>query len=210
MSNLEIALAILSTTGFLIALPQIWGKSWKDFWQYYIRGTTLTWNEVGVAYDNVVNQMKEDSFTPTLIIGVGRGGAIGAGLVCSELVTNNLRENKEDVNSTPPIKIGIINSVIKKRKNREIDDIQFTPPTIEADSNEKILLIIGQSFSGESLRDARKMLEKYNLPEDSLKTATLFIYKKNSNIKHTPNYVGLTVHDHKTVPWKDVRKNTDR
>ncbi len=222
MSMLERILAIISVIGFIGALPQIWGQSWRDIWLYYVEGT-LPWSDIVKAYKNVVRQMKDEGFSPTAIIGVGRGGIISAGLICSELVTAGIvDDNSRNVaeKEIPKIKIGVINSNLRLRSGNRIhrnmesnlDYIELSTPSIVLDPNDKVLLVVAQHFTGKSLQDAVKiLLDECKISRDGIYTAALLQYRhKNIKSYHTPDFYGLDANISKTVPWKEKKRNTDR
>lgn len=222
MSTLEKWLAIISVVGFIGSLPQIWGQSWKDIWLYHIEGT-LPWKDVMKAYKKIVNQLREDNVSPTAIIGVGRGGIISAGLICSELVTAGIVNDEPSATNSKPIpkiRVGVINSNINLRPRTRVknytdsnlDYIEFSAPSIMLDENDKVLLVVAQHFTGKSLQDAVIILvEECNVPRENIYTAALFKYNhKNIKSYHTPDYFGINTKISKTVPWKDRKGNTDR
>lgn len=221
MLSTETILAILSIIGFIGALPQIWGSSWKDIWVYYKRGT-VSWKVVHNAYLKVARELKHDAFSPTAIIGVGRGGIVSAGLLSSELVTERLvTENtgKDDVIRTPPIKIGVINSVVYLKRDVHrpdgltvtVDKIEFIDPDINLEQQDKVLLVVAQSFTGSSLNKAVQMIVRKGVPRENIKTAAIFLYKhKNIAREHTPDIFGKVIEINKTMPWKNNDASTDR
>ena len=92
MEGTGIFLAILAVIGFLGAIPQLWGSNWRKIWLVYYKGI-LSWDSVHKATLKVIEKLRKHDFRPTVIIGVGRGGMVSAGLLCSELTGEDLVES---------------------------------------------------------------------------------------------------------------------
>ena len=226
MSLIEIILSILAIIGFLGALPQLWGSDWKKIWLYKYKGI-ISWSYVHKNILKVIENLRKEDFHPNLIIGVGRGGIISSGLLCSELTGEELVESSKKIVSkihSPQIKLGTINSTIflkgtipqqTKREGKKlfsrVDKIELSDVSVEITRNDKILVIVAQNFTGSTLERATKILLKKGVPRDNICTATLFWHKhKNMNIKHEPDIFGTIISIDKTMPWKYHDITTDR
>jgi hypoxanthine phosphoribosyltransferase len=222
MTSVEIFLAIVSILSFIGALPQVWGESWRDIWAYRKNGI-IPWGDITDAYLRILEKMKSESFLPTTIIGIGRGGMVAAGLVCSGLVNQKLVSNieKQNVEETPKIKIGTINTTIYYRPvfseidqtgpKTEIEKITYSEPEVTLDENDKVLLVIAQTFSGESFDKAMAILTAKGISRKNVRTATILLHElPNLYLVHTPDYIGMRTTIKKTVPWKNNRISTDR
>jgi hypoxanthine phosphoribosyltransferase len=223
MSSLEITLAVISVVSFVGALPQVWGQSWKDVYKYHVE-KTLRWSDIVVAYKSVVAQMNKLQFSPIAIIGIGRGGIIAAGLICSELINSEIVEDvstSTDQKEISKVKIGVINSSIKLRSTKptldkyesKIDTIRFSLPSISLNPTDKVLLVIAQQFTGNSLNDSIKILvDECKIPRENIRTAALIRYSSFNyfHLYHTPDFVGLITKENKNVPWKIKENNTNR
>ncbi|MHA1279703.1 MAG: hypothetical protein ACTSQ8_21070 [Candidatus Helarchaeota archaeon] len=221
MTYLEIGLTIISIVGFIGALPQIWGSDWGNIFDYYLRGK-ISWDKVSKAYLNVARTAKDQNFIPTVIIGVGRGGIVAAGLLGSEFIkiTKGIYSNSKKP-QIPKIKIGVINSTIYFKDNQDvlpesgltsfIESIKYEDPEVALIPEDKILLIVAQNYSGQTLRDSKNLVFDKGIPKENIRTATLFCYKHPViNVKYHPDIIGMNTRISKTVPWKNPKMNTDR
>lgn len=216
---------VIGVIGLIVAVPQVWGMSWKDVWYYYIRGV-VPWHIVHKTTRDVVAKLDRDSFAPTMIVGIGRGGVLCAGLLCSELIRQELITDSQDPISeaqTTQIRLGIINSkvVLKKPTSVEsvgrtsivsrIERIELSEGSIILEPDEKILLIVAQCFTGTTLKEALQIFTRKGLPRDSIKTAAFFLqFPPNVTRLHHPDIYGREVKTNQTMPWKGTEKTTDR
>ena len=225
MSNVEISLGILSIIGFVAALPQVWGSSWKDIWLFY-RKDSISWDTVHKGYLKIVDKLLLEKFDPSVVIGIGRGGIVAAGLVCSEIVTDNLETGSPYLNKTAhtqKIKLGTINSTVYFKQLLDhntqapngsilrVDRIELAKINIELQPNVRVLLLVAQTFSGSTLKEAISMVSDMGIPRENIKTATIFWHRAdNIAIEHEPDLYGTFIKIDKTMPWKNNKLSTDR
>jgi len=226
MSNLEISLGILSIIGFVAALPQVWGSSWKDIWLFY-RKDSISWDTVHKGYLKIVRELLLENFNPSVVIGIGRGGIVAAGLVCSEMVTDNLEAGSPYLNKnahTRKIRLGAINSTVYFKQlldhntqapngsiSSRVDRIELANINIELQPNDRVLLLVAQTFSGSTLKEAISMVSDMGIPRENIKTATIFWHRDvNIAIVHEPDLYGTFIKIDKTMPWKNNKLSTDR
>lgn len=222
---METALAILAIVGFVGSLPQFWGSSWKSIVQYYYGGI-LSWESVHRSALRIINKLEKESFSPSVIIGIGRGGILGAGLIGSELTRkylSNIHQFGQD-DLFPNIKIGVINSkVIFKSERSEkksngtlsprIERIEFANDDLNVEINDadKLLLLVAQNFTGGSLEKALISFLDKDIKRENVRTASLFWYKdKKIRCSHDPDVFGEIISVSKTMPWKIKEDSTDR
>lgn len=217
---------IISVVFGLLGIPQLWGSNWKEIWYYYYKGI-LSYDIVHKSILKIIEQLRKESFQANLIIGLGRGGILCAGILCSELTGEDLVkstiEKKEEKHSTH-IKLGTINTVIivknpsAARKGEEnglssaVENIELTEINANVERNDKILLVTAQNFSGNSLFDAlQKIITEKGVNRDNIKTIAIFWHKhKNLKVVHTPDIWGKIISIKKTMPWKSYKVTTDR
>ena len=227
---MEIALAIIAIAGFIGALPQLWGSSWKEVWQYRVMKST-PWDQVHDATLTVIEKLVAQSFVPCVIVGVGRGGIIGAGLICSEHVRRQLASSQSDnVESivTAPIRLSIINTsvVFKPAASLEretttqsishIERINLSDPDLMLDPSDTVLVVIAQNFTGRTLGKALALVVGKGVLRNNIRTVALFWHKsKHSSApdlvdEHEPDIYGRIISTGKTMPWKSKDASTDR
>jgi hypoxanthine phosphoribosyltransferase len=223
MTALEIILTVISFVGFIGTVPQIWGSDWGNIFEYYFKGR-ISWDQVNRTYLKVARSVKGQPFSPTVIIGVGRGGMVAAGLLCSEFIKKVAMRygSNPQKTQTPKIKIGVINSTIYFKDNHNnfidnsglrtvVEEIVLHDPEVTVEPNDKVLLVGAQTFSGQSLKDAKNLVVKKGVPPENILTATLFHHKHpRIDIKYHPDIVGMNTKISKTMPWKNEESNTDR
>ena len=226
MGWIEIILAILAVVSFSTALPQLWGSNWKEIWLYHHKGI-ISWNTVHKSILEVIDKLQKEDFKPSLIVGVGRGGIICSGLLCSELTGDELVESSKRRKKgiqTPKIKLETINSTIflKDARSRQIrdkreklssmvDKIELSDVNVDIAKNERILVVVAQSFTGSTLEKATDILLSKGALRDNIRTVSVFWHKhKNISIAHEPDIFGRIVSIDKTMPWKYHEITTDR
>ncbi|HOE69476.1 MAG TPA: hypothetical protein PLE10_02965 [Brevefilum sp.] len=222
MTILEVILIIISIVGFIGALPQIWGSDWRAIYRYQISGI-ISWDQVNEAYLRVFSLVKEQSFTPSVIVGIGRGGIVAAGLLCSEFINKAcIIENTQAEETIPKIKIGVINSIVHYKKffapepnshglKSQIEGIELISPELELNKDDKILLVVAQNFIGQSIKDAKNLILSKGIPIENIKTAALVCHEHpNIDVNYHPDFIGFRTKINKTMPWKSKKRNTDR
>lgn len=148
-------------------------------WLWNLIGTKeyIPWRIIDKGVLSLITDINKDSFNPQTIIAIGRGGAICAGMLLSNIdiarnidfiATDYHRKKNKDGKSTIAI-----NSVI---------DESSVKAMITA---KRVLLVTGEVHSGGSLIEYLNVLRAY-LPED-IRVMSLFI-DKNSSARHIVNY----------------------
>lgn len=227
MGWIEIILSILAVVGFLGALPQLWGSDWKEIWLYHYKGV-ISWDFVHKSVLKVIDELRKEDFRPDLIVGVGRGGIICSGLLCSELTGDELVESSkrgEESIRSPKIKLGTINSTIflkgtqsrqiregRRKLSSRVDKIELSDVNVDIAENDRILVIVAQNFTGSTLEKATNIiLLGKGGRRDDICTAAVFWHKhENISIEHEPDIFGRIIPIDKTMPWKYHEITTDR
>lgn len=223
MDKMDITLGIITVVSFLIALPQIFGSNWKDLYAFVFEGK-VAWNVIQKASSKIIKDLYREDFSPTCILGIGRGGALATGLLSSEFNKHIIIEDseKDQQSVTANLKIGVINSKVYLKKDKLRDDlenkiisrierIEYSDVDIKLSSNDKVLIITAQSYRGESFQKILEKLDRIGIPRDNIRTATLFWHRhKQINVLHEPDMYGKIISISKTMPWKDSKYNTDR
>ncbi|MCK5000739.1 MAG: hypothetical protein KAS23_14450 [Anaerohalosphaera sp.] len=228
---MENILIILTIIGFVGALPQIWGSSWKTIWLYYYRGA-ISWDIVHDAALDVLRKMKDKDFNPTVIIGIGRGGIVAAGLLCSEMVRSKLAsatDLEKSIPTLPPVRLGIVNTNIifkvpgttialddRQRSISKIDSIQLSDLDISLATDDKVVIIVSQNFTGTTLEKVLKLIIGKGVQRENIRTIALFWQRHQRNDNHhltgfhEPDIYGRVIPEKKTMPWKSKHTSTDR
>lgn len=213
MTRLEISLAILTVIGFVGSLPQFWGQSWKDV-LYYAGRRVFSWDKIFNGIETIFEELVKSEFKPSVIVGVGRGGAIASGMLASLFTKEQLEDSSLLGNQ---LKIGTINTVYRLRprtffdQKSEVEEFLLTEPTLKFTKEDKVVLIVSQSFTGSTLKEAIRKVENQGVPKGYIITASVISYSvKQVGEKYTPQIIGMQGKLGWTVPWKDKDLNTDR
>ena len=226
---MEVFLAVIAVAGFIGTLPQFWGSSWKDIYWYKCRGT-VRWDMVHQASLCLLGEMREEEFNPNVVAGIGRGGIIAAGLVCSEITRHKLISDKKTAKDTPEIpalRIASINTnvVFKPLANfvdidsgqrARVDRIDLQEGDCTLKHDDRVLLLVAQNFTGATLEKATTFVIRKGVSRENVKTATLFWQKPKGGDPnhladaHQPDMHGMAIPFSKTMPWKSKTASTDR
>ena len=132
----------------------------------------------------LANKMKQDKFTPTLIIFIGRGGAIFGSLISYNLKNAPIFcvDRKYEWGMT-------------KRKVEAVFNIEIPTSFLS-----KVLLVAGEAHSGETMDYYYARVKEMN-PEAEIKTCVFYM---EDVCQMTIDYVGLRSRDHMLLPWQDA------
>ena len=216
--SLEIILSIIGTLLAILGIPQLFGYSWKNIIIKFFYGG-ISWNEVE-RLTSIISE-KINNKKPDLIIGVGRGGIISAGLLCSKITNDGSLDRKGTFNQNEKsIKIETVNTVKKideskpsviKREVRypfyyEVQNIDFD---LSIWVDKTILIIIGETVTGHTLKSTKDQIESlsnqnnYNI---DIKIATLVLHStKHQQGEGSPisiDYIAKTYKQKIIMPWK--------
>lgn len=226
MRLVDTILSALAFVGFVGAFPQLWGSDWRRIWLYHCKGI-IPWSAAQRGIQNIMNQLREQNFCASLIVGVGRGGIICAGLLCSELTGRELVERSKEKQAkarSPKIRLDAINSTVFLKEVRpkndkgesgqlvsRVDKIELSDINVDIREDDKIVLIVAQSYTGGTLEKATDVLLKKGAKRENIKTATLFWHQHQKiNMVHEPDIFGMVMPLNKTPPWKLHDISTDR
>jgi len=147
---------------------------------YLKKNKKLTWKDVEKASEKIFNEMAMEGFKPTLIIGIGRGGAIMGSLISGFF--------------------GHIPLVVIDRKYTWIDGRRFDDLLLKIEFPEEllenVLLVSGETHTGNTMRTYYTYFK--NLGVKNLKKATFF-YSKSSIEKI--DYIGIEGFKNLRMPW---------
>lgn len=214
--NLEISLSIIGTLLAILGIPQIFGLLWKDIITKLFSGG-ISWKEVEDLTLILAENIKDKK--PDLIIGVGRGGIISAGLLCSKITNDGSLEKEDSSNqNTKTIKMETINTIkkidksapiIEKRKVSypyyyEIQNIDFD---LSMWNDKFILIIIGETITGNTLFSTKEQIKNICLQKQyniDIKLATLILHdmKHQEAISRKIDFIGKTYNKKIIMPWK--------
>lgn len=169
----EIIGLILAIIGTISAVCYLWEKF------YPIR--KLSWKFAEKTAKKIAKELTADNFSPTLLLGIGRGGAIMGGLISGCL------------GHRPLI---VIDRKYTWKEGDRFDDMIF-PVDIPQDLLERVLIVAGEVHSGNTMKFYYEHFK--NIGVTSIKRASLY-YENGAIIQ--VEYAGLKSFKKKIImPW---------
>jgi hypoxanthine phosphoribosyltransferase len=153
------------------------------------RAGKLSWTQIERGIADLTNIITNKNFDPDMIIGVGKGGSIIAGMLSTKLgykpVFHVDRQVNFRQNDGQPEGVKIISSEI--------------PIT-----NKKVLLVNGESYSGWTIGEVKKILLEKN--PQTIMTAAIIALSSDNLIKerviYSPDIYSILVKRRQMPPWK--------
>jgi hypoxanthine phosphoribosyltransferase len=173
MILLNIVVTVLSVVGSLIAI-----------WQltiYFQDRDRLSWRVVEKCMKSILKTMHQTNYRPDLIVGVGRGGAIVAGMLAGNL---------------GHVPLFVVDTEIDRTTRSVKANIRFQGLLPDV-TGKKVLVVVGELYSGEDLRTVTEFVESHK-PAQVL-TMSLFSHPAASI---TPDYLGRQTKRPLDAPWR--------
>ena len=148
----------------------------------------ISWRIAQRMAASIANSMSRDGYSPTLIFGIGRGGAIMGSLISGVLGHRPLC---------------VVDRQYTWIEGRRVDDV-LMHISIPPQRLERVLLIAGEVHSGNTMHLYWKTLKRIGAKE--IRRATLF-YEKGS--PEPVEYIGIKSNRDLRLPWM-FSKNYDR
>jgi hypoxanthine phosphoribosyltransferase len=139
------------------------------------------WKQVTKLVKDMLTDMRTRGYTPDLVLGVGRGGSILAGMLAGNL---------------GHVPLAVLDTVLEHPDGVSRVEFRFPNccPTLDG---KKVLIVVGELYSGEDLRHAIEFV-RGRCPGD-IKTASLLTHPAASV---RPDFVGLQSAKPLTAPWR--------
>ncbi len=176
-----------------------------DFWNWVIGAIGLASSIVGIGYfaadihnkrnfgwkhvEKLLKQMIRDidraKFDPDIVVGLGRGGAILAGILAGNL---------------GHIPLYVIDTYSEKRsgiKEVRLRNTEFFPDI----AGQRVLLVVGELYTGEDLRRGIEFIESRGAGD--LRTMSLLTHPTASVM---PDFYGIETAKPLTAPWRITAK----
>jgi hypoxanthine phosphoribosyltransferase len=173
VTTVNILITLLSVIGSLIAIWQL---------SIYLKDRDrLTWRVVERSMRSVIKSMQRVNYKPDLIIGVGRGGAIVAGMLAGNL---------------GHVPLFVVDTELNRTTRIAKADIRF-PDLMPDVSGKKVIVVVGELYSGEDLRSVVHFVESHGPGE--IDTMSLFSHPACAI---TPDYLGKQTRRPLDAPWR--------
>jgi len=139
------------------------------------------WKHADALVKKLLQEMRRKSYTPDLVLGVGRGGAILAGMLAGNL---------------GHLPLAVIDTVLDRSEGVSTAKVRF-PESCPPVKDKSVLVVVGELYSGEDLKQAVEFVRRRRPRE--IKTATLLTHPAASI---RPDFVGLESKQPLTAPWR--------
>lgn len=173
MTTVNSLIAILSVMGSLIAI-----------WQFsvYVKDRDrLSWRVVEKSMRNLITSMQRVNYKPDLIVGVGRGGAIVAGMVAGNL---------------GHVPLFVVDTELDRSGKFGKADVRF-PDLLPDVSGKSVLVAVGELYSGEDLRTVVRFVEDHG----PAKIETLSLFSHPACVIN-PDFLGKQTKRPLDAPWR--------
>ncbi len=162
--------------GFIGTIASLW-----YFWEKMFPMRRLSWRFTEKAAKRIARELTADNFSPTIIVGIGRGGAIMSALISGCL------------GHRPLI---IIDRKYTWSEGDRLDDMIFSV-AIPQNFLENVLIVAGEVHSGKTMQFYHEYFKK--LGAKDIQRATLY-YEKGAPLK--VEYKGLeSTKKNILMPW---------
>ncbi|MFC0530974.1 phosphoribosyltransferase [Phytohabitans kaempferiae] len=144
--------------------------------------TGISWKTVDTCTKQTITAIQQSGFHPELVVGVGRGGAILAGMLAGNL---------------GHVPLFVVDTVLDRSDGMSTVHVRF-PNLLPDLDGKRVLLAVGELYSGEDLRAVLQTI-KATSPTAQIKTVSLFTHPATS-IK--PDFVGRETRQPLSAPWR--------
>lgn len=148
---------------------------------------SMTWKHMAREARKAAQELVADRFTPSLVFGIGRGGAIYGAMISS------------CVGKSPVLVIDRIYT--KHPENQKRSDSILFRPRIPSHYLTKVLLVAGDANSGNTMACYQEYLNKLGAKE-----IHKAVYLKSSDCSEAINYAGKITNKYTTIknklPWR--------
>jgi hypoxanthine phosphoribosyltransferase len=139
------------------------------------------WKQVAALVRKMLAEMQSQGYEPDLVLGVGRGGSILAGMLAGNL---------------GHLPLAVLDTVIDHSEGISKVTFRF-PDSCPTLHDQRLLVVVGELYSGEDLRHAIEFVRQRHPHE--VKTASLLTHPAASV---RPDFIGLESSKPLSAPWR--------
>ena len=139
------------------------------------------WKQVEKLVREMLEEMLTRRYRPDLVIGVGRGGAILGGMLAGNM---------------GHLPLAVLDTVLDRSDSISRVEFRF-PDCCPSVRDKSVLLVVGELYSGEDLRQAIEFVNRRRPRE--VKTASLLTHPAASV---RPDFIGLRSAKPLSAPWR--------
>jgi hypoxanthine phosphoribosyltransferase len=141
----------------------------------------FSWRDVERLIHKLLDSIRNDDFDPDLVLGVGRGGAIVAGIIAGNMGR---------------LPLVCIDTESRREHGRTHCVIRF-PNAVPVLRDKRVLIVVGELYSGEDLRTAMDFVARRK--PAGFKTLSLLSHPA-SIVR--PDFVGRETQSPLVAPWR--------
>jgi uncharacterized protein len=139
------------------------------------------WKQVTKLVRDMLTDMRTSGYTPDLVLGVGRGGSILAGMLAGNM---------------GHLPLAVLDTVLEHPHG--VSHVKFRfPDCCPALRDKNVLIVVGELYSGEDLRHAIEFVQRRHPRE--IKTASLLTHPAASV---RPDFIGFQSAKPLSAPWR--------
>lgn len=139
------------------------------------------WKQVTKLVRDMLTDMRTRGYTPDLVLGVGRGGSILAGMLAGNM---------------GHLPLAVLDTVLEHPHGVSHVEFRF-PDCCPALRDKNVLIVVGELYSGEDLRHAIEFVQRRHPRE--IKTASLLTHPAASV---RPDFIGFQSAKPLSAPWR--------
>ena len=139
------------------------------------------WKQVTKLVREMLADMRTRGYTPDLVLGVGRGGSILAGMLAGNM---------------GHLPLAVLDTVLEHPRGVSRVEFRF-PDSCPALRDKNVLIVVGELYSGEDLRHAIEFVQRRHPRE--IKTASLLTHPAASV---RPDFIGFQSAKPLSAPWR--------
>jgi hypoxanthine phosphoribosyltransferase len=193
--DLDILIKFFAVVGGCLSLWEL-GKAIS---RGYSEWQCFTWKTIQKAGEQLFEEIIKSHFIPDIIVGLGRGGSIAAGILAAQF-----RENSKFKNRMIPItSIDRIYLVTNGRRS----DVKITGFHNIDVYNKNVLIINADTYSGVTLRRAKDVLS-WDEPAD-IRVGTFLSFTKDVPLTFEADFCGIKLPasqvKKKLLPWRNKK-----
>lgn len=170
---LTITLGVISTVASVVSI-YLFAEELRNRRQF-------GWKHVDKLVRKIILSIQRDDFKPDLVIGLGRGGAILAGILAGNM------------NHLPLV---VLDTILEKEGGMSTVRVRF-PQSCPPLRDLNVLLVVGELYSGEDLKKGIDFVRRRH--PKSIRTASLLSHPAASI---QPNFLGLESDRPLSAPWR--------
>lgn len=139
------------------------------------------WKQVTKLVREMLTDMRTRGYTPDLVLGVGRGGSILAGMLAGNM---------------GHLPLAVLDTVLEHPQGVSRVEFRF-PDCCPPLRDKNVLIVVGELYSGEDLRHAIEFVRRRHPRE--IKTASLLTHPAASV---RPDFIGFQSAKPLSAPWR--------